>query len=408
MARPRSSTPWPPRLPARFPLFVAGNEYRIKFRGRQIYVAGKVSPDQALLIWNEKRRVLLDASRVYRSPTSMVTVGDLCNLYASWLAERVKGGHGRKPIAQRSYNRAIGVLKLLGKVLSPGTYVVDLEPGDFTRFSSAIPGKAASTRTPYVAYVRAMFKWGVDNGHVDRQPRYGSDFARPRVQTLMQERDDVVKSYTPAELRELRDRIPAGDVRLAWLYLGINCAFANTDIATLPRSVVLLDDPVPRIDFRRGKTKIGRVAPLMPETVAAMRAYRRPDPQDPADDRLFFLGQNGKPLVRDVAGNRELQTTNVVDEVGKGWSRLWPKLRPGRKYSPRVGARPFSGLRTTFATVADPWPDQLAVDVVMGHRSSQQATTRRRWYVERLEVARIVPLVEHVWSVVFGEPRKVK
>jgi len=387
---------------------VAGNEYRIKFQGRQIYVAGKVSPEQALLVWNEKRRVLLDSSKVYRSPAAMLTVGELCNLYASWLAERVKGGHGRKPMAQRSYNRAVAVLKLLGKVLGPTMAVVDLEPADFTRFSAAIPGKAASTRTPYVAYVRAMFKWAVENGHAERQPRYGSDFARPRVQTLMDERDEVVKSYTPAELRELRDRIPAGDVRLAWLYLGINCAFANTDIATLPRSVVLLDDPVPRIDFRRGKTKIGRLAPLMPETVAALRAYRRPDPQDQADAGLFFLGQNGRPLVRHVGGDASLKTTHVVDEVGKAWSRLWPKRDSGRQYSPRVGARPFSGLRTTFATLADPWPDQLAIDVVMGHRSRQQATTRRRWYVERLEVARIVPLVEHVWSAVFGQPKKVK
>jgi hypothetical protein len=395
-------TPWPPRLPKRFPLTLRGNEYVKKHEGRLYYVAGKVPPSVALARWDEMRAKMAD-----RLPaTDTLAVGPLANLYLAWLRKRTEGAKGHKPLSARSYSTAARVLIRFSKAVGRNTPVDAVGPSQFSAFSEALPGESASTRTPYVVYVRGMFRWGVDSGHIEREPRYGREFARPRMADLMASRGRKRKAYSPEELRECLEQCRRDPMRLAWLTLGINCAFHNADIATLTRDVVKLDGPRPVIDFRRGKTTIGRVAPLMPATVAALKAYKRPAPIDPAHDGLFFLSSTGRPLIRDLPQEGIIGDTVHVDEVGKYWVRQWPKLEPGRGNTRRKGSKPFSGLRTTFGTVATRLSktvaDDLAADIVMGHASAT-GTTRRRWYVEEVNVEAVAEFVARVWAEAWGQ-----
>jgi integrase len=160
--------------------------------------------------------------------------------------------------------------------------------------------------------------------------------------------------FTPKELKALL-KVASPPMR-AMVLLGVNGGFGQMDFATLPASVVDFKKGV--IDYTRQKTGVKRVVPLWPETVSALRAYRRPSDAHP---ELFFVTTHGNPWIhekaKEDAGGRLTGTTHV-DSV----SLEFKKACNAAGVNPRG---PYS-LRHTFRTHADATGDQNAIKVIMG------------------------------------------
>jgi hypothetical protein len=80
-----------------------------------------------------------------------------------------------------------------------------------------------------------VFKYGLDNGLIERPIRYGSEFKKPdKAVTRRHRMKNGAKMF---EAEELRRVIDAADVTLrAMILLGINCGFGNNDCAATLRT----------------------------------------------------------------------------------------------------------------------------------------------------------------------------
>lgn len=192
------------------------------------------------------------------------------------------------------------------------------------------------------------------------------------------------------EANELRKLIDAAGVPLkAMILLGINAAFGNTDVATLPLLAIDLDGNW--LNFPRPKTGIARRCPLWPETVAAIRAALavRPTPKDEADGGLAFITKYGHRWVR-TEGKKRAPVNSVGLEFGKLLKTLGIDEREGRG---------FYALRHRFRTVADAARDPVAIDLIMGHTDPSMGGH----YRERVEDSRLKAVAEHVRAWLFAE-----
>ena len=183
---------------------------------------------------------------------------------------------------------------------------------------------------------------------------------------------------------------------IAMVLLGVNCGFGNTDVASLPQSVVNLDSGW--IEFPRPKTEIRRRIPLWPKTVDALRVAiaSRPDPKDPDNVELCFLTAHGNRWVRiqerriakdDVEGGNSTTESRVVpiDALSQKFARLLKTIGIGE-------GRGFYSLRHTFETQGGESTDQVAVNAIMGHVDSSMAGV----YRERISDERLQAVVETV------------
>jgi len=186
------------------------------------------------------------------------------------------------------------------------------------------------------------------------------------------------------EAAELRTIIDAAPVPLtAMVLLGINCGFGNHDCGTLPLSALDLDNGW--VDYPRPKTAVERRCPLWPETIEAIRdaIEARPKAKLPEHAELVFITRCGSPWAKDVADS----------PITKETRKLLDKLKLHR---PGLG---FYALRHTFETIAGGSLDQVAVNHIMGHVDSSMAGV----YRERIDDKRLVAVVEHVHTWLFGE-----
>jgi integrase len=168
------------------------------------------------------------------------------------------------------------------------------------------------------------------------------------------------------------------------ILLGINCGFGNADCGKLPLSAVDLDKGI--IDFPRPKTGIARRCPLWPETVAAIRAALaiRPRPKTKEVAPLVFVTKYGRSWAR--------------TDPNSPMTRIMIELATALGITGRKGLG-FYTLRHTFRTIADESKDQPAVDFIMGHVDASMAGH----YRERIDDSRLLAVVEHVRSWLFGD-----
>lgn len=213
----------------------------------------------------------------------------------------------------------------------------DLDPDDFADLRKRLAKKwGPVTLGNVIQRVRVVFKFGWDNGLIDRPVRYGQGFKRPSRKVVRIDRARKgPKLFTADEVRALAEGalvvgtdgpalVRAGVQLRAMVLLGINCGFGNADCGRLPLSAVDLDAGM--IDFPRPKTGIPRRCPLWPETVSALREAlaKRPEPKDPADAGLVFLTKYGLTWAKDTADQ------TLAKEFGK-------LLRPARQRLERAG-----------------------------------------------------------------------
>jgi integrase len=330
----------------------------------------------------------LHAGRTPRVKSDGLTVAALCNRFLTAKLRKQAAGE----LGARMFQDYKEITDLIVSAFGKTRLVDDLVADDFEALRAKMTERWGPVRLGNaITRVKSVFKYGVENGLIEKAVRYGGEFKKPDKAVLRRHRaQNGEKMLEAGQLRAMvQGAIVVGeggphlvraDTQLrAMILLGVNAGFGNHDCATLPRSA--LDLEAGWINFPRPKTGIGRRCPLWPETVAAIREAlaARPEPKDEADADVVFLQPSGRPWVRVTKKSR-------TDNVSVHFCELLKKLGLHRD---GVG---FYTLRHVFRTVADAARDPVAIDLIMGHTDPSMAGH----YRERVEDGRLLAVVEHV------------
>jgi integrase len=260
-----------------------------------------------------------------------------------------------------------------------------------------------------ITRVKSVFKYGADNGLIDKAIRYGGEFKKPDKSVLRRHRArNGEKILEAVELRRILEGLAGKQVETgrtneetgqpetvtlernpalrAMILLGINAGFGNAECGQLPLSAVDLDRGW--VDFPRPKTGVPRRCPLWPETVTAVREAlaERPEPKDQADAGVVFLNSMGRRWVRTTE-------KSCTDSLTVRFGELLKRFGAHRD---GIG---FYTLRHTFRTIADAARDPVATDLIMGHTDQSMGGH----YRERIEDSRLRAVTDHVRQWLFAE-----
>lgn len=330
----------------------------------------------------ERRAALEDGKvKVLRGGTTNPTIADLCNHFRSAKGRQKDAGE----LSIRMYAEYVATTDRMVREFGMHRPIDDLRPADFAKYRVGLTEQFGPVRVGYeIQKCRTVFKHGLDNGLIEKAVRFGSEFKKPDRKTMRLHKAKTGKKlFTAAEVRAL---VQAAGVPLkAMVLLGVNCAFGNSDVGTLPLSA--LDLAGGWVTFPRPKTGIERKAKLWPETVTALRdaLAERPEPKDNAADTLVFVTKYGNPW---AAGGK---AHAVTLEFGKLMKAV-KVTRPG------VG---FYSLRHTFRTEADAVRDPNAIRTIMGHTDDSIDAN----YTHGIADARIEAVTDHVRAWLFAEPK---
>ncbi|HSZ58649.1 MAG TPA: hypothetical protein VK797_23475 [Tepidisphaeraceae bacterium] len=399
---------------------------------RTRFVCGrKTAPDEVEGVWESLRKEI-DAN-LERSADAIATLGTATLRQAAarffdYLDHRVKHGTPRSlaPVTRADYIRT---LSRFGKCVGADRPIAEMGAGDFTQYAKTLIGCAPCVLARHVAYLRAFFRWCVEDDLLETVPKFGTFFKRPSQQRHRDRRLSIIKSYTPAEIQALWKN--ADDTERLWIALGINGAMDNSDIANFSSHLIDWERGV--IDYRRRKEgKVRRVIPMRPELLKLLKKYQRPQRANGADanqaadngdgtnsnGELFFLTSNGLPLIRLKASLARPGLSNAIDALSQRWRRLSERaglrqkpivientMRQGSrrrriKFSGDADGRGFRSLRTTFPNLAPPGYRE-EVEIVMGHQNDSVLVEN---YLEHLGLDRLRELVDAVWTAAFTSP----
>ena len=183
------------------------------------------------------------------------------------------------------------LVKTFGKVRP----LEDLGTNDFSGLRSDLATQFGPVRLGNeIQKIRTVFKYGIENGLIEKVVKFGSEFKKPNKRVVRQHKAKMGKKLFAAD--EVRRLIEEAPVPLkAMVLLGINCGFGNADCGTLPLTALDLESGW--VEFPRPKTGIERRCPLWPETVTALRAAiaERPTPKAEAATGAVFVTKYGNP-----------------------------------------------------------------------------------------------------------------
>jgi integrase len=321
----------------------------------------------------------LNAGRTPRARTDGLTVADLCNHFLTAKTAKLAS----REIGQRMFDEYREATDLLVSSFGKGRLVDDLAADDFQALRSAMARRWGPVRLGNaITRIKSVFKFGNDNGLIERAVRYGSEFRKPDKAVLRKHRATSAPKMLEAE--QVRRLVDAADTQLkAMILLGVNCGFGNNDVAALPLSALDLDRGW--ATFPRPKTGIARRAPLWPETVAALREAlaTRPAPRKDVAG-LVFVNTRGQSWVRVT---EESRTDNVAVAFGN-------LLKSAGVHRDGLG---FYTLRHVFRTIADAARDPVVIDLMMGHADP----TMGGHYRERVDDSRLRAVADHVRKWLF-------
>jgi len=334
------------------------------------------------------------------------TIKHLCNAFLTAKQGMVETGE----LTQYSFAEYQRTTDSIVAFFGGDRRVDDLRQDDFGGYRTSLAkGCGLVTLKSKVNRARVVFKFASDRRLIDRPVDYGDAFNRPKPMALRKARNEAgEKLFSRDELRTLLDclegkpiaveghdkpvKLDASAPMRAMVLLGLNAGFGNTDVASLPRSVVNLDSGW--LTFPRPKTGIQRRVPLWPETVEALRKAiaERPAPKDDADSDLCFITERGTRFVRMQKSSTEGRFV-TINALSRRFESVLKKLGIGD----RRGVN-FYTLRHVFETEAGECRDQVAIDSIMGHVDSSMAGQ----YRERISDDRLKAVVETVRAWLFG------
>jgi integrase len=392
--KPRKPYPDFPLTPHPNGTWVKKIKGRLYYFGRwYVRVEGKltrVEGDGAQAALNEyvEKREGIYTGRTPRVEGDGLVVRELCNRFLTSKLRRVETGE----MGQRSFRDYKMVTDFIVNQFGSNRLVDDLAADDFAALRTAMARKWGPVRLANsITRVKSVFKYGTDNGLIERAVRYGSEFNKPDKSVMRRHKaKNPAKLFTAEEVRAMIDgalvvgengpELVKPDPTLrAILLFGINAGFGNTDVAELKSAGLHLEGGW--LDYPRTKTGVPRRVPLWAETVAAVRDAEavRPKPAETRDCGKVFLTSRGNSFIR--VGERATK-----DQVAIQFARLVTRLGIHRK---GVG---FYSVRHTFRTVADGCKDQPAIDHIMGHSKDDMASV----YREKVEDDRLRAVANHV------------
>jgi integrase len=308
-----------------------------------------------------------------------VTVADLCNTFLRTKKGLVASGD----LSQRTFDDYFKACKFLAQTVGRNRVVAELRPQDFERVRSKLAERMSHSSVGHeINRIRIVFNYGVKSEILDRLPRFGDSFRRPKAKLIRLERAERGSMMVEAETirRAIRK---ANRKMVAMILLGINAGLGNADVGRLRwKNVDLVGG---WLDFPRPKTGVKRRAKLWPHTLVALGLHRVTlDASELRPESLVFRTSRGMSFTKSKADN----------PVAKEFRKVM--LAIGEH---RLGVG-FYGLRRAFETIAGECRDQVAVDYVMGHapRSDDMGAV----YRQRISDDRLVLVAETVRRWLFG------
>lgn len=381
----RKSKPAKPEKPyPDFPLFAhATKRWAKKIRGKMHYFGSWADGWEAALNSYQEQKDDLHAGRKPRGKAEGLTVEELCNRFVHSKKQRLESGELSARTFAEYHKTAINLAATFGKP----RLVEDLRPEDFEKLRAKVAKRWGPVRLANeVGRVRSVFKFGFEDGLMDKPMRFGQGFTKPSKKTMRLHRASGGPCmFEAGEIRQLLEH--AGTQLRAMILLGINAGFGNNDCGTLPMKALDLDGGW--VNFPRPKTGVDRRCQLWPETIEALRsalaARLEAKKQEHAD--LVFVTKYGASWVKQMEIIEGEVAKNIDNPVSKELGKLLRKLHiNGRR---RLG---FYSMRHTFATIGGDSRDQVAVNHIMGHSDGSMAAT----YRERIEDDRLRAVAAHV------------
>lgn len=368
-----------------FPLWLhPSGRWCRKIKGRFHYFGR--NKEAAAQKWADQKDDLL-AGRTPRVKSDGLMIGDLAERFLNSKRKRVESGRLSPRTFADYLQTCTKVVGHFGKLRR----VDDLAPDDFESLQSEF----AKTRgvvgvANAIRLTRILFKYAVVNRLLERGVEFGSEFSVTQAAIRKAAVGKAQRMFPAPDLRKL---LKAADpVMQAMILLGVNCAFGQSDLSSLPQSA--LDLTGGWVNFPRVKTGVSRRAKLWPETVAAVRKAMkaRPTPAVDTDGNLVFVTKFGHRWVR--VGPKGGPIDSVALEFGKLLQELELK-QPGLQ---------FYALRHTFRTVADATRDFPAIDLVMGHSDTGMGAR----YRQSIDDERLQAVADHVRSWLFPPKRRAR
>lgn len=202
-----------------------------------------------------------------------------------------------------------------------------------------------------------------------KYPNWGKSFREPSLKTKRKAR--TKKLYDAEQIKAFLAATDNPQFK-AMILLGINCAFGNTDCASLRWSELDLATGWHRSP--RSKTGIERRAKLWPETIAALSAIKR------NKNDLVFVTKFGNAWIRE-SDTSDARVDSIACEARK------------------IGLE-FYTLRRTFRTVADSLGDERACMAIMGHSPSSR--DMGAVYIQEISDERLERVAEWVRKWLYG------
>jgi integrase len=337
---------------------------------------------------------------------SEITLAELCNRFLTSKLRKLESKE--KELTPRTFAEYRQATDLLIEHFGGKRRPSRLKPEHFEELRAAMAKRWGPARLgKFVILIRSVFKYGRDNGLLKTKVIFGSEFDKPDKPTMRRHKATGGKKlFTATEVRTILAALNGEEVETvdkhtgmakqykvepnyplrAATLLAINAGLGNSDVAGLLFSHV--DTETAWLDYSRGKTGLGRRAPLWRETLDAMplAVKHRPKPKLSDDADCVFLNRGGRRMVQSTATSHSdyvsTQFRNLLQELG---------INGRRNLN-------FYSLRHTFATIGLQTGDRDAVKSLMGHAGRDILTD----YDESgPSDKRLLAVVEHVHAWLF-------
>jgi hypothetical protein len=182
----------------------------------------------ALEVYNQQKDDLY-AGRTPRVKTDGLTLADLCNRFLTAKLRRLEAGE----IGARMFAEYRETTDRLIATFGSARVVEDLAAEDFERLRAELAKQYGPVRLGNeIGRVKSVFKYGTDNGLIDKAMRFGSEFRKPEKAVLRRHRAQSGEKMLEAEqVRQLLGYPPwaaAADVPMAaMILLGVNCGYPS-------------------------------------------------------------------------------------------------------------------------------------------------------------------------------------
>lgn len=347
-----------------FPLFPHRNgQWAKKIKGKLFYFGKWENPVEAERKYLRDKPFLelgVEAPKpqklvVVAKTTKGMRIVDGINLFLTDAKRRMQS----KDLGVRSFKDLKSTAGRILEAIDRESIIDEIPPSEWAKVKKRFgKGTNATTVSSEITRAKIIINWLVKNGHISRQPNFGTSFDKPsKAKQRIAKQSASRRWFNAFEVRQLLTH--AKQPLQSMIALGVNCGFGNGDCSRLEARWIDLEGGW--VEFPRPKTGVERRAKLWPETVYLLKTWieARPESSSP----LLFITRHG---------NRWSNPDSADCAITKAFLKLCKDL------DCHIHGRGFYGLRRTCETVGGESRDQVAVDFVMGHIDQSMAGTYRQ------------------------------